>query len=172
MATERPGGATLHGNEFTLIGDELKVGDKAPDFSVLSSDLSAVTLDSYKGRVKVICAVPSLDTPTCDTEIRRFNQEAAGLDDNIAVLTISVDLPFAQGRWCGDAGVENVTALSDHRDTSFGEAYGALIKELRLLTRAVFVVDADNIIRHVEYVMEISGEPDYDTALNAARAAV
>jgi|TARA_B100000809_G_scaffold250891_1_gene283827 thiol peroxidase len=172
MATERPGGATLHGNEFTLIGDELKVGDKAPDFSVLSSDLSAVTLDSYKGRVKVICAVPSLDTPTCDTEIRRFNQEAVGLDDNIAVLTISVDLPFAQGRWCGDAGVENVTALSDHRDTSFGEAYGALIKELRLLTRAVFVVDADNIIRHVEYVMEISGEPDYDTALNAARAAV
>lgn len=172
MATERPGGATLHGNEFTLIGDELKVGDKAPDFSVLSSDLSAVTLDSYKGKVKVICAVPSLDTPTCDTEIRRFNQEAAGLDDNIAVLTISVDLPFAQGRWCGDAGVENVTALSDHRDTSFGEAYGALIKELRLLTRAVFVVDADNIIRHVEYVMEISGEPDYDTALNAARAAV
>ena len=172
MATERPGGATLHGNEFTLIGDELKVGDKASDFSVLSSDLSAVTLDSYKGRVKVICAVPSLDTPTCDTEIRRFNQEAAGLDDNIAVLTISVDLPFAQGRWCGDAGVENVTALSDHRDTSFGEAYGALIKELRLLTRAVFVVDADNIIRHVEYVMEISGEPDYDTALNAARAAV
>ena len=172
MATERPGGATLHGNEFTLIGDELKVGDKAPDFSVLSSDMSAVTLDSYKGKVKVICAVPSLDTPTCDTEIRRFNQEAAGLDDNIAVLTISVDLPFAQGRWCGDAGVENVTALSDHRDTSFGEAYGALIKELRLLTRAVFVVDADNIIRHVEYVMEISGEPDYDTALNAARAAV
>ena len=172
MATERPGGATLHGNEFTLIGDELKVGDKAPDFSVLSSDLSAVTLDSYKGMVKVICAVPSLDTPTCDTEIRRFNQEAAGLDDNIAVLTISVDLPFAQGRWCGDAGVENVTALSDHRDTSFGEAYGALIKELRLLTRAVFVVDADNIIRHVEYVREISGEPDYDTALNAARAAV
>ena len=172
MATERPGGATLHGNEFTLIGDELKVGDKAPDFSVLSSDLSAVTLDSYKGKVKVICAVPSLDTPTCDTEIRRFNQEAVGLDDNIAVLTISVDLPFAQGRWCGDAGVENVTALSDHRDTSFGEAYGALIKELRLLTRAVFVVDADNIIRHVEYVMEISGEPDYDTALNAARAAV
>ena len=172
MATERPGGATLHGDEFTLIGDELKVGDKAPDFSVLSSDLSAVTLDSYKGKVKVICAVPSLDTPTCDTEIRRFNQEAAGLDDNIAVLTISVDLPFAQGRWCGDAGVENVTALSDHRDTSFGEAYGALIKELRLLTRAVFVVDAHNIIRHVEYVMEISGEPDYDKALNAARAAV
>jgi thiol peroxidase len=172
MATERRGGATLHGNEFTLIGDELKVGDKAPDFSVLSSDLSAVTLDSYKGKVKVICAVPSLDTPTCDTEIRRFNQEAAGLDDNIAVLTISVDLPFAQGRWCGDAGVENVTALSDHRDTSFGEAYGALIKELRLLTRAVFVVDAHNIIRHVEYVMEISGEPDYDKALNAARAAV
>ena len=172
MAIERPGGATLHGTEFTLIGDELKVGDKAPDFSVLSSGLSAVTLDSYKGMVKVICAVPSLDTPTCDTEIRRFNQEAAGLDDNIAVLTISVDLPFAQGRWCGDAGVENVTALSDHRDTSFGEAYGALIKELRLLTRAVFVVDAHNIIRHVEYVMEISGEPDYDKALNAARAAV
>jgi len=172
MATERPGGATLGGKEFTLVGDELKVEDNAPEFSVLSSALSAVTLDSYKGKVKVICTVPSLDTPTCDTEIRRFNQEASGLDDNIAVLTISVDLPFAQGRWCGDAGVENVTALSDHRDTSFGEAYGTLIKELRLLTRAVFVVDADNIIRHVEYVTEISSEPDYDTALNAARAAV
>jgi thioredoxin-dependent peroxiredoxin len=172
MATERSGGATLNGNAFTLIGDELKAGDTAPDFSVLGGDLSAVTLDSYAGKVKVICAVPSLDTPTCDTEIRRFNQEATGLNDNIAVLTVSVDLPFAQGRWCGAAGVEHVTALSDHRDTSFGEAYGALIKELRLLTRAVFVVDADNTIRHAEYVTEISGEPNYDAALIAAKAAV
>lgn len=172
MATERPGGATLKGNAFTLVGDEIKVGDKAPDFSVLGGDLSAVTLDSYAGKVKVICAVPSLDTPTCDTEIRRFNQEAGGLGDNVEVLTVSTDLPFAQGRWCGAAGVDKVTPLSDHRDTSFGEAYGALIKELRLLTRAVFVVDSENTVRHVEYVTEISGEPDYDAALNAAKAAV
>ncbi len=172
MANERAGAATLHGNEFTLVGDEVKVGDAAPDFSVLGGDLSAVTLASYEGKVKVICLVPSLDTPVCDTEIRRFNQEAAGLGDNIEVLAVSVDLPFAQKRWCGDAGVDNVTALSDHRDTSLGEAYGAVIKELRLLARAVFVVDASNTVRHAEYVKEMTEEPDYDAALAAARAAV
>ena len=154
------------------MGDEEKVGDAAPDFSVLGGDLSAVTLADYAGKVKVICLVPSLDTPVCDTEIRRFNQEAAGLGDNVAVLAVSTDLPFAQKRWCGDAGADNVTALSDHRDTSLGVAYGAVIKELRLLARAVFVIDASDTVRYAEYVTEITEEPDYDAALAAARAAV
>ena len=136
MATERAGAATFQGNGLTLVGDAVKVGDAAPDFSVLADDLSAVTLANYAGKVKVICLVPSLDTPVCDTEIRRFNQEAAGLGDNVAVLAVSADLPFAQKRWCGDAGADNVTALSDHRDTSLGVAYGAVIKELRLLSPA------------------------------------
>lgn len=164
--------ATFQGNGLTLVGDEVKVGDAAPDFSVLADDLSAVTLANYAGKVKVICLVPSLDTPVCDTEIRRFNQEAAGLGDNVAVLAVSTDLPFAQKRWCGDAGAGNVTALSDHRETSLGVAYGAVIKELRLLSRAVFVIDASDTVRYVEYVTEITEEPDYDAALGAARAAV
>lgn len=172
MATERAGAATFQGNGLTLVGDEVKVGDAAPDFSVLGGDLSAVTLADYEGKVKVICLVPSLDTPVCDTEIRRFNESAAGLGDNVEVLAVSTDLPFAQARWCGDAGADNVTALSDHRDTSLGVAYGAVIKELRLLSRAVFVVDASNTVRYAEYVTEITEEPDYDAALAAARAAV
>lgn len=172
MAVERPAGTTLKGNPFTLVGPELKAGDQAPDFDVLGGDLSPVNIESYKGKVKVICAVPSLDTPVCDAEIRRFNQEVAGLSDDIAVLTVSVDLPFAQQRWCGAANVENVTALSDHRSTSFGEAYGTLIKELRLLSRAVFVVDAGDTVRYVEYVPEVTNEPDYDAALGAAKAAL
>ena len=172
MAEERHGGTTFQGNPLTLIGSALKAGDQAPAFSVLNGALEAITLDNYQGKVKVICSVPSLDTPVCDTEIRRFNQEATGLGDNVEVLTVSVDLPFAQGRWCGAAGVDNVTTLSDHRDTSFGEAYGTLVKELRLLSRAVFVLDAGNTIQYVEYVPEIADEPNYDAALTAAKAAV
>ncbi len=172
MAEERQGGTTFQGNPLTLVGSELKAGDQAPVFSVLNGALEATSLDNYQGKVKVICTVPSLDTPVCDTEIRRFNQEAAGLGDNVAVLTISADLPFAQGRWCGAAGVENITPLSDHRDTSFGEAYGTLVKELRLLSRAVFVVDTGNTIQYVEYVSEIADEPNYDAAVAAAKAAV
>jgi len=172
MATERAGAATFKGNALTLIGNEVKVGDKAPDFSVLGGDLSAITLANYQGKVKVFCLVPSLDTPVCDTEIRHFNKQAAGLGDSVEVLAVSVDLPFAQARWCGDTGSSNVTALSDHRDASLGVAYGALIKELRLLARAVFVVDASNIVRYVEYVKEVTEEPNYEAALDAARAAV
>jgi thiol peroxidase len=171
MAVERPGGTTLRGNPFTLVGSALKAGDKAPDFSVLGGDLSTVTLGSYPGKVKVICSVPSLDTPVCDKEIRHFNQEAASLGDHVAVLTVSVDLPFAQKRWCGAAGVNNVTALSDHRETSFGQAYGTLIKELRLLSRAVFVVDSGDTVRYAEYVPEVASEPNYQSALDAARSA-
>lgn len=172
MAVERAAGTTLRGNPFTLVGPELKAGMPAPDFSTLAGDLSSVNLDTYKGKVKVICAVPSLDTPVCDTEIRHFNQQATTLSGDIAVLTISVDLPFAQKRWCGAAGVNNVTALSDHRETSFGQAYGVLIKELRLLSRAVFVVDQNNVVQYAEYVPEVATEPNYDAALAAAKAAL
>lgn len=171
MAEERQGGTTFLGNPLTLVGKELKAGDKAPAFSVLNGALESTTLDDFQGKVKVICTVPSLDTPTCDTEIRRFNQEASSLGKNVAVLTLSLDLPFAQGRWCGAAGVENVTPLSDHRDASFGEAYGTLVKELRLLSRAVFVVDSQDEITYAEYVSEIADEPDYASALAAARSA-
>ena len=171
MAEERQGGTTFLGNPLTLVGKELLVGDKAPAFNVLNGALESTTLDDFQGKVKVICTVPSLDTPTCDTEIRRFNQEASSLGANVAVLTLSLDLPFAQGRWCGAAGVEGVTPLSDHRDESFGEAYGTLVKELRLLSRAVFVVDSQNEITYAEYVSEIADEPDYASALAAAKSA-
>jgi thiol peroxidase len=123
------------------VGNEVKVGDEAPDFEVLSNDLSPVKLSSFRGKVCIISSVPSLDTPVCDTETRRFNEEAQQLSSDAALLTISMDLPFAQKRWCGAAGVTRVQTLSDHRDASFGTTYGVLIKELRLLARAVFVVD-------------------------------
>ncbi len=172
MPVERAGGTTFQGNPLTLIGPEVQVGDKAPGFSVLNGALEAKTLESYRGKVKVICVVPSLDTPVCDTEIRRFNKEASGMGDGVEVLTVSVDLPFAQGRWCGAAGVDSVTPLSDHRDTSFGLAYGTLVKELRLLSRAVFVVDANDTVTYAEYVGEIADEPDYEAAINAVNAAI
>src|SRR5690606_20549350 len=131
---------TMRGNPRTLVGDEVKVGDQAPDFEVVNNDLQPVTLADYRGKVKVLLSVPSLDTGVCDQETRRFNEEAAGLGDDVVVLAISTDLPFAQKRWCAAAGVERVETLSDHRETSFGRAYGVLMDELRLLARAVFVV--------------------------------
>ncbi len=165
--TERSGIITIQGNPLTLLGEELKVGDQAPDFEVLDNDLSPVKLSSYKGKVCVISAVPSLDTPVCDMETRRFNEEAGRLGEDVAILTISMDLPFAQKRWCGAAGVDKVTTLSDHRDASFGAAYGLLIKELRLLARCVFVVDREGIIRHIQLVKEVAEEPDYEAVLAA-----
>jgi thiol peroxidase len=161
---ERPGAATLQGNPVTLLGEELKAGDAAPDFTVLDNDLNPVSLGDFKGKVLVIASVPSLDTPTCDMETRRFNTEASSLG-GVHILTLSMDLPFAQKRWCGAAGVERVQTLSDHRDASFGLAYGVLIKEMRLLAREVFVVDSQGIIRYVQLVKEISQEPDYDAVL-------
>lgn len=161
---------TFMGNPLTLLGPELKVGDKAPDFSVLDNGLGAVTLAGYAGKVKIICTVPSLDTPVCDTETRRFNQEAANLKGNVVVLAISQDLPFAQARWCGAAGIDRVVTLSDYRDRDFGPAYGVMIKELMLLARAIFIVDADDIIRYIQIVPEISSEPDYAAALDAVKA--
>jgi len=161
---------TMHGNPLTLAGTALKVGDKAPDFNVVDNTLAKTGLTAYKGKVVVISAVPSLDTPVCDVETRRFNVEAGKLGDNVAVLTISMDLPFAQKRWCGAAGVSHVTTLSDYMDANFGLAYGVLIKDLRLLARAVFVIDTDNTIRYIEIVSEISNEPDYEACLKAIGA--
>ena len=162
---ERKGIVTIHGNSLTLIGPELKVGDQAPEFTVLDSDLKEVKLQEFKGKIKVISVTPSLDTPVCDLQARRFNQEAAGFAENVAVLNISMDLPFAIARFCNAAGIDKVKTLSDHRDASFGNAFGVLIKELRLLARAVFVIDKDDIIRLKEIVPEVTNHPDYDSAI-------
>lgn len=161
---------TFKGNPVTLIGNEVKVGDKAPDFKVLANDLSEVFLADSKGQIRIISVVPSIDTGVCDAQTRRFNKEAALLE-NVKVLTISVDLPFAQKRWCGANGIENVQMLSDHRDLSFGEAYGVVIQELRLLTRAVFVIDSNDEVTYVEYVSEATNHPNYEAAIEAAKAA-
>jgi len=169
MPQERLGAVTFLGNPLTAVGSELKVADKAPGFSVLSNDLKPVTLADSAGKVRLLSVVPSLDTPVCDMQTRRFNQEASSLGDNVVILTLSMDLPFAQKRWCGAAGVDRVQTLSDHRDASFGLAYGTLIQELRLLSRAIFVIDASDTIRYVEYVKEISSHPNYDAALGATR---
>jgi thiol peroxidase len=166
---ERKGMVTMKGNPLTLVGKALKVGDRAPDFGVLDNNLSPVSLSSYRGKACIISAVPSLDTPVCDVETRRFNQEAANLSPDVVILTVSMDLPFAQKRWCGAAGVDRVITLSDHKDASFGAAYGVLIKELRLLARAVFVVDRKGVIQHIEIVKELTQEPNYEAALQAAK---
>ena len=162
-------GVTFEGNPLTLTGSLPKVGAPAPDFEVLANDLSPVKLSDFRPKVCVICAVPSLDTPVCDTEVRKFNERVTSLGDDVAVLAISTDLPFAQQRWCGAANIENVVTLSDHRDADFGGAFGLLIQELRLLARAVFVVDADGIIRYKQVVEELTNEPDYAPAIEAAK---
>jgi thiol peroxidase len=169
---ERNGIITMRGNPLTLVGTELKVGDQAPDVTLLGNDLSPVKLSSYKGRVRILSAVPSLDTPVCDMQTRKFNDEAGKLGDDVAILTISMDLPFAQTRWCGAAGVEKVVTLSDHRDAAFGTAYGVLIKDLRLLARAIFVVDKEDTIQYLQLVKEIAEEPDYEAALGAVKKLV
>ena len=167
---ERSGIITFKGNPFTLLGPQLKAGDKAPDFAVVDNGLAPVSLASSAGRIRIISSVPSLDTPVCDTETRRFNQEAAGLPGDVVVLTVSLDLPFAQKRWCGAAGIDKVTTLSDYRDRSFGQNYGVLIKELLLLTRAIFVIDAQDIIRYIQIVPEVTSEPDYAAVIASAKA--
>ena len=152
---------TFKGNPITLVGAELKEGDAAPDFSVVDNALAPVNLATYAGKIKIISAVPSLDTPICDTETRRFNKEAAELPGNVVVLTVSLDLPFAQKRWCGAAGIDKVVTLSDYRDRSFAHNYGVLIDELKLLARAIFVVDANDTIRYIQMVPEVTQEPNY-----------
>lgn len=170
--SERNGAATFQGNPLTLVGSEIKVGDVAPNCVLVANDLSSATMGDYIGKVLIIASVPSLDTPVCDMETRRFNSEAAALGDNVQILTVSMDLPFAQGRWCGAAGVEAVQTLSDHKDASFGLGWGTLIKELRLLTRAVFVVGKDGKVAYVEYLGEITEEPNYAAALAAAKSLI
>jgi len=166
---ERTGLVTMKGNPVTLLGTEVKTGQRAPDAELVANDLSMVKLSSFAGKVLIITSVPSLDTRVCDLETRRFNTEAAGLGDDVVVLAVSMDLPFAQARWCGAAGVKNVRTLSDHREAAFGKAYGVLIKDLRLLARAVFVVDKKGVVRYQELVKDITAEPDYEAALKAAR---
>jgi len=169
MPQERTGIITFKGNPMTLLGPALEAGEAAPDFAVVDNGLAPVTLASYAGKIKVVSAVPSLDTPVCDMETRRFNQEAANLPDNVKVLTISLDLPFAQKRWCGAAGIDRVTTLSDYQERSFALAYGVLIKELKLLSRSIFIIDANNIIRYIQHVPEVTQEPEYAAVLAAVR---
>jgi thiol peroxidase len=165
--TERPGIVTIHGNPLTLIGDELKAGMPAPESELLDNDLKPVKLSSFRGKVVIITSVPSLDTPVCDIETRRFNDEASRFGPDVQVVVISMDLPFAQKRWCGAAGVQNVKTLSDHRQAEFGQAYGVLIKELRLLARAVFIIDSAGTIQYVQLIKEVSSEPDYEEVVQA-----
>lgn len=164
---------TLQGRPVTLAGDELRVGMPAPDFKVTNNDMLPMKFSrTYNGKISIISAVPSLDTPVCDLETRRFNKEAELLGPEVNVLTISMDLPFAQKRWCGAAGVKAVHTYSDYQKADFGKAYGVLIKELRLLARAVFIVDKDGIVKYVQLAPEVSKEPDYDEVLTALRALV
>ncbi len=165
---ERRGAVTFKGNPLTLIGPPLAVGSKAPDFQVLAQDLSPVTLSSSHGKVRLISVMPSLDTPVCDAQTKRVNEEAAKLP-NVAILAISMDLPFAQKRWCGAAGTGRIAVLSDHKEASFGIAFGVLIKELRLLARAMFVIDGQGMVRYAEVVPEVTAHPNYDAALAAVR---
>ena len=167
---ERSGEVTLQGNPLTLVGPRLKAGDTAPDFVVLNTELAPVSLSSHPGKVCIIASVPSLDTPVCDIEARQFNEEAANLGPEVVIMTISMDLPFAQKRWCGAAGVHKLITLSDHRDASFGAAYGLLIKELRLLARSVIIVDKEGTIRYFELVRELAQEPDYEAVLKALKS--
>ncbi len=168
--TERANAITLKGNPMTLLGDELKVGDAAPAFSLKANDMSDKTLADFAGKVKIVSVVPSLDTPVCDVETKRFNEAAGELGDSTVVLTVSVDTPMAQKRWCGAAGVENVVCLSDFKDHTFGPAYGVRIKEIGLLARCLFVIDANDTVQYVQLVPEVAEEPNYDAVLNAAKA--
>ncbi len=168
---ERKGAVTLKGNPLTLIGPELRVGDKAPDFACVDNMLKPVKLSDTAGRVRVFSVVPSLDTPVCDAQTKRFNEEAARTP-GMEIYTISVDLPFGQKRYCNNFGIDNIKMLSDHRDASFGENYGTLIKELRIESRAIFVLDKDNVLRHVQYVKEVGEHPDYESALKTAKSLI
>lgn len=170
---ERNGVITFAGKDVTVVGPDLKVGEIAPEFTVQAQDWSTVSaLTATEGKVRIIAAVPSLDTAVCDRETRRFNQEAANLSKDIVMLVISTDLPFTQKRWCGAAGIDQVVVLSDHMDVDFGKKYGVLLKELRILRRAVFVVDRNNRITYAAYMPTIGAEPDYDAVIEAAKQAL
>ena len=159
----------MGGNPITLLGPKLETGEKAPEFTVLDIDLLPKHLDDYTGKIKIISVIPSIDTGVCSVQTTKFNEFAAGFDDDVVVLTISMDLPFAQKRWCGAEGTDRVEVLSDHREASFGEAYGVLIKELRLLNRAVFIIDKTDTVRYIEIVTENHEHPDYERVLEALK---
>lgn len=169
---KRTGVVTFAGNPIALLGKEVKVGDKAPAFTLLDNGLGEKTLADYAGKVKVISVVPSLDTGVCDAQTRWFNQNVSKLGDNVVVLTVSVDLPFAQKRWCGAAGIDQVETLSDHRNLSFGENYGFILEGLRLLSRGIVVIDKDDVVRYVEYVPEVTSAVNFDAAEAATKALV
>ena len=169
MPIERPGATTLRGNPLTILGPELKEGEKAPDFQAIDDGLKPANLESTGHGVRIFSVVPSLDTPVCDAQTKRFNEEASKLPE-LSIYTFSMDLPFAQKRWCGAYGVDHVKMISDHRTGSFGENYGTLIKDMRIESRAIFVLDKDDTIKHVEYVKEVADHPNYETALAAARS--
>ena len=169
---KRTGVVTFAGNPIALLGKEVKVGDKAPAFTLLDNGLGEKTLADYAGKVKVISVVPSLDTGVCDAQTRWFNQNVSELGENVVVLTVSVDLPFAQKRWCGAAGIDQVETLSDHRDLSFGENYGFILEGLRLLSRGIVVIDKDDVVRYVEYVPEVTSAVNFDAAEAATKALV
>lgn len=159
----------MRGNPMTVVGPELKPGDPAPDFNVIDSSLKPVSLKDTGHGIRIFSVVPSLDTPVCDAQTKRFNEEAGKLP-NVEIYTISMDLPFAQKRWCGAFGVDKIKMLSDHKEASFGSHYGTLIKDLRIESRAIFVLDPDNKLKHVEYVKEVADHPNYDAALAAAKS--
>mgnify|MGYP003090605548 FL=1 len=169
---KRTGVVTFAGNPIALLGKEVKIGDKAPAFTLLDNGLGEKTLADYAGKVKVISVVPSLDTGVCDAQTRWFNQNVSKLGENVVVLTVSVDLPFAQKRWCGAAGIDQVETLSDHRDLSFGENYGFILEGLRLLSRGIVVIDKDDVVRYVEYVPEVTSAVNFDAAEAATKALV
>jgi thiol peroxidase len=167
--SEKKGVITFKGGPLTLVGPELKVGQKAPDAVLTANDLSAVQISSFAGKIVVLSCVPSLDTPVCDIQTRKFNEKAGQMGGEVVVLTVSMDLPFAQKRWCGAAGVECVKTLSDYKGAQFASAYGLLIKELHLVARAVIVLDKQQVIRYIQIVPEVTTEPDYDAVLQAVK---
>ena len=170
--TERANAATFKGNPLTLWGPEIKVGDQAPSFKLVGNDLADIESQSFHGKVRVLSVAPSIDTPVCATQTRTFNREAVSLSEDVVILSVSLDLPFALARFCGAEGIERVITASDYKYRIFGEAYGVYIRELGLLTRAVFVMDQTGNVVHAEYVAEITNEPDYTTAIEAVKAAL
>jgi len=172
MAEERTGEVTMKGNPITLLGPRIEANEDAPEFTGLKNLVTPLSLSESTGKVRVILSVPSLDTPVCSLEVKRFSQEADGLGDEVAVLVVSIDTPFAQARWCGAEGVANLTTVSDFKDRDFGTKYGVEIKDLGIYARAAFVVDKQGVVVYSEYVPEVAQEPNYDAILDATRAAI
>ena len=170
MSELRAGVVTMKGNPLTLVGPEIKVGDKAPDFNCLETIVDSVNLQSFEGKNKIFNVIISVDTPVCDVQTKRFNQESSSLGNDVEIITVSVDLPFALSRYCAAEGIDNLKSISDYADHSFGKAYGLLIEENKLLARAIIVVDKENIVRHVEYVSDITNDPNYDAALEVVKS--